>query len=115
MTTATDLPRMLAGTKLFGLLGDADRQTIAKQMRSVSYDNGQLIFARGDEGADVYLLTAGRVRLSVFTNEGRELAFPQCGAGRVLRRDRGTGWRPVARPTRGHSPPSRPWRCRVPT
>lgn len=81
MMTATDLPRMLAGTKLFGSLGDADRQTIAKQMRSVSYDNGQLIFARGDEGADVYLLTAGRVRLSVFTNEGRELAFLNAGPG----------------------------------
>lgn len=84
MSTPNDLPRLLAGTKLFGSLGDADRQAIARQMRSVSYDNGQMIFARGDEGSDIYLLTAGRVRLSVFTNEGRELAFLNAGPGEIF-------------------------------
>jgi CRP-like cAMP-binding protein len=82
--STSDLPRLLAGTKLFGSLGDADRQTIAKQMRPVSYDNGQMIFARGDEASDLYLLTAGRVRLSVFSNEGRELAFLNAGPGEVF-------------------------------
>jgi CRP-like cAMP-binding protein len=82
--STSDLPRLLAGTKLFGSLGDTDRQTIAKQMRPVSYDNGQMIFARGDEGSDIYLLTAGRVRLSVFSNEGRELAFLNAGPGEVF-------------------------------
>jgi CRP-like cAMP-binding protein len=79
-----DLPRLLVGTKLFGSLGDADRQAIARQMRPVSYDNGQMIFARGDEGSDVYLLTQGRVRLSVFSNEGRELAFLNAGPGEIF-------------------------------
>ena len=81
MSTTTDLPRLLAGTKLFGPLGDADRLAIAKQMRAVSFDSGQMMFARGDEGAEIYLLIAGRVRLSVFTNEGRELAFLNAGPG----------------------------------
>lgn len=84
MSTQLELPRLLAGTKLFGSLGDPERQAIAKQMRPLTYDNGQMIFARGDEGTDIYLLTAGRVRLSVFTNEGRELAFLNAGPGEIF-------------------------------
>jgi CRP-like cAMP-binding protein len=53
-------------------------------MREVSFDAGQSIFARGDTGRDIYLVTGGRVRLSVLTSEGRELSFAHAESGHVF-------------------------------
>jgi CRP/FNR family cyclic AMP-dependent transcriptional regulator len=50
-------------------------------MREASFQAGQAIFARGDSGTDIYLVTEGRVRLSVLSAEGRELSFSYAGPG----------------------------------
>lgn len=57
---------------------------VARQMREASFHSGQSIFARGDIGKDVYLVTEGRVRLSVLSSEGRELTFSHAGPGDVF-------------------------------
>ncbi|HXF52678.1 MAG TPA: Crp/Fnr family transcriptional regulator [Hyphomicrobiaceae bacterium] len=80
----TDVAQLLAKTKLFGLLGEQDRDRIAQQMRPVSFTAGQAIFARGDPGTEVYLVLKGRVRLSVLSLEGRELSFTHAGPGDVF-------------------------------
>ncbi|MGD9669847.1 MAG: Crp/Fnr family transcriptional regulator [Hyphomicrobiaceae bacterium] len=65
-------------------MDDADRRALLAEMRPVSFDAGQVIFTRGDKGRDVYLVTQGRVRLSVLTVEGRELSFAHAEAGSVF-------------------------------
>jgi len=74
----------LARTALFGGLDDRERAEVAKAMREVSFAAGQLIFSRGDPGRDVYLVLDGKVRLSVVTVEGRELAFSMASPGSIF-------------------------------
>lgn len=84
MNAKATLLDMLQETSLFGALEEADRKAVAQEMRETSYSNGQSIFARGDPGRDIYLVTQGRVRLSVLTAEGRELSFAHAEPGQVF-------------------------------
>lgn len=84
MVAKEALLEMLGRTALFGALEDADRKAVAQEMREASFDGGQSIFARGDPGRDIYLVTAGRVRLSVLTAEGRELSFAHAEPGHIF-------------------------------
>ncbi len=84
MSSKDVLVEMLGRTALFGPLDVDERRSVALEMREVSYDAGQIVFGRGDPGRDIYLVTAGRVRLSVLTPEGRELSFAHAEAGQVF-------------------------------
>lgn len=75
---------MLGRTALFGALDEAERKAVAQEMRESTFDGGQAIFARGDPGRDIYLVTSGRVRLSVLTSEGRELSFAHAEPGHIF-------------------------------
>jgi CRP/FNR family transcriptional regulator, cyclic AMP receptor protein len=75
---------LLGKTALFGPLERDDRVTVAGQMRKASFEPGQTIFGRGDAGGDVYLVVRGRVRLSVFSLDGRLLSFKHADAGDIF-------------------------------
>jgi CRP-like cAMP-binding protein len=75
---------MLGKTALFSPLPEEDRRAVAQELRETSWDQGQVVFARGDPGRDIYLVTSGRVRLSILTSEGRELSFAHAEAGQVF-------------------------------
>jgi len=75
---------LIARAPLFAPLDDSDRAALMAEMRPVSFDAGQVIFTRGDTGREVYLVTNGRVRLSVLTAEGRELSFAHAETGAVF-------------------------------
>ncbi|MDX2258007.1 MAG: Crp/Fnr family transcriptional regulator [Hyphomicrobiaceae bacterium] len=84
MSAKIDLSRLIAETRIFADLDEAGCKAIAQEMREVGFDAGQVIFARGDEGRDVYLVAEGRVRLSVLTAEGRELSFAHAERGALF-------------------------------
>jgi CRP-like cAMP-binding protein len=84
MISKDAVPEMLAKTALFGPLEDADRRAVAQEMREASFDAGQVVFARGDTGKELYLVSSGRVRLSVLTAEGRELSFAHAEPGQIF-------------------------------
>lgn len=84
MATPSPVVDLLGKTVLFGKLTEADRQAVAQQMRKTTFDAGQMIFARGDPGTDIYLVINGRVRLSIVTAEGRELSFVHAGPGSIF-------------------------------
>lgn len=84
MSKTEKLAAGMAETELFGELDDATRLLIAEEMRPVTFTNGQSIFSRGDLGREPYYLVEGRVRLSILSVEGRELAFAHAGAGTVF-------------------------------
>lgn len=75
---------LLKQAALFEPLDDSDRRALMQEMREVGFDAGQVIFTRGDAGRDIYLVVAGRVRLSVLTAEGRELSFAHAEPGAVF-------------------------------
>lgn len=75
---------LIENSAMFEPLDDADRRALLAEMRPVSFDAGQVIFTRGDKGREVYLVTQGRVRLSVLTAEGRELSFAHAETGSVF-------------------------------
>lgn len=75
---------LIARAALFEPLDDSDRRALIAEMRPVTFEAGQAIFSRGDAGREVYLVTDGRVRLSVLTAEGRELSFAHAETGTVF-------------------------------
>jgi CRP-like cAMP-binding protein len=75
---------LLARSALFGALDPAQRSAIAREMRDVVLQPGELLFARGDPGNDIYLVTEGRIRLSVLSPDGRELSFAHAVAGEIF-------------------------------
>lgn len=78
------LIEMLGQTALFGSMDPDGRRSVATEMREVSFNPGQIVFGRGDPGRDIYLVTEGRVRLSVLTPEGRELSFAHAEPGHIF-------------------------------
>ena len=84
MVTPETIAAYLARTTLFELLDDAQRQSIAREMREAHFAAGELLFGRGDPGREIYLVLEGRVRLSILSVEGREVSFVQAGPGALF-------------------------------
>ncbi|KAB2942582.1 MAG: Crp/Fnr family transcriptional regulator [Hyphomicrobium sp.] len=84
MIAKTAIVDLLGRTPLFGSLDEAVRRAVADEMREVNFEPSQVIFARGDAGREIYLVVAGRVRLSVLTAEGRELSFAHAEPGAIF-------------------------------
>jgi CRP-like cAMP-binding protein len=80
----SDVIALLGKTRLFGNLEPDMQRKVAHLMRPVAYGSGKQIFARGDPGSDLYLVLDGRVRLSIISMEGRELAFTHAGPGDIF-------------------------------
>ena len=81
---ASTVAALLGKSALFGPLEQADRLAVARQMHKVELEPHRTIFSRGDPGSHLYLVAEGRVRLSVFSADGRLLSFKHAGAGDVF-------------------------------
>ncbi|MEQ1651134.1 MAG: Crp/Fnr family transcriptional regulator, partial [Hyphomicrobium sp.] len=84
MLSKTEAADLLARLPLFGALDPTGRTAVAQELREVNYDAGQVIFSRGDAGADLYIVAKGRVRLSVLTADGKEFSFAHAEAPSVF-------------------------------
>ena len=85
MASGSSLTAVLLGkTALFGALERDDRVAVARRMHRAAFEPGQTIFVRGDAGSDVYLVVKGRVRLSVFSFDGRLLSFKHADTGDIF-------------------------------
>ena len=73
--------RSLAGIELFAGLDSGLRGKIEALCRWRSVAAEQTIIDRDDEGSDVYFLVAGRARVVLFSQAGREVSFDEIGAG----------------------------------
>ena len=60
---------------LFACLSPADRLTIAAKMRPRHFARDEVIFHRDDEAGQVYLITAGTVKVSVPDDSGHEVVI----------------------------------------
>lgn len=88
MDPAEDCAALIKGTGFFGgILADLPAETralFAKALRPVRYETGQMIFARGDAGDFLLVVGSGRIRLSLVTEEGRELSVRHGVTGDVI-------------------------------
>ena len=75
MLAKNEILDALGKAPMFGTLDAAGRDAVAQELRETVFEPGQAIFSRGDPGNEMYLVARGRVRLSVLTNDGRELSF----------------------------------------
>jgi len=76
--------RLLAGTDLFKDLSAVDRAACARKFRAQRFNKGQILFARGDPGTQLYLIAEGQVRLAIGTADGRELSFQIASVGDII-------------------------------
>src|SRR5215468_10158240 len=75
---------LLSRTDLFGALAADELAACAAAFRSLHFDKGATLFARGDPATNLYLVAEGRVRLAVASEEGRELSFRHAAAGELF-------------------------------
>jgi CRP/FNR family transcriptional regulator, cyclic AMP receptor protein len=82
-----DLPRileLLRQTPFFGGLAQDELEICARHFTDARFAPGENIFLRGDAGAQLFLVAAGRVKLSIISEEGRELSVRHASEGALL-------------------------------
>lgn len=84
MPSRPDVQEFLGRTRLLHGLDPPVLAAVAAAVSAVSFAAGELIFSRGDAGNALFLVTAGRVRLSILTSDGRELSFDHAVPGDVF-------------------------------
>lgn len=60
---------------------DGYLETLAAKARARSWASGQVVFQRGDRAEELIILASGLVRLSLITEEGREVTVRMATAG----------------------------------
>ncbi|WP_248306735.1 Crp/Fnr family transcriptional regulator [Bosea sp. AAP35] len=75
---------LLGQTTFFGQLAPADLLTCAEQFREQRFEQGQMLFARGDVGDRLLIVAKGRIRLAVMAEDGRELSVRHAVRGELL-------------------------------
>lgn len=63
----------LRRTDVFGALDDSALEMLARRMRRRRYDAGAVVFAKGDPGTGLLVLTEGEIKISVETATGEEI------------------------------------------
>ena len=76
------MKQSLANIALLEGLPDADLARLAKRCRWRSIDGGEQVLAHLDGGTDVLFLTQGRLRVSLYSTSGKEVALGDLNAGR---------------------------------
>jgi CRP/FNR family transcriptional regulator, cyclic AMP receptor protein len=84
MLKRADAEALLRKTDLFHDLPEVQLAACAAGCAIVRFSANEMIFGRGDEGDRLYVIAGGRVRLSLVSEDGRELSVRIAGAGDLL-------------------------------
>lgn len=69
---------------LFSNLSDTALAALATRVRLRAYRKGDVLFHKDDPGTTLFLVKAGRVKISAFSSEGKEAVFTVHGPGDVF-------------------------------
>jgi cAMP-dependent protein kinase regulator len=69
------LLNVLAHSPLFEMLGVEDRESVAARVELVTYDAGQPVFQRGEQGRAVFLVKRGRVEVRAMGPDDEEVSL----------------------------------------
>jgi CRP/FNR family transcriptional regulator/CRP/FNR family cyclic AMP-dependent transcriptional regulator len=77
MSTSTrdNITSRLQVFPMFADLGEGDLQTLAAMMTMRTHPKGSFVITQNDQGSMMYLLVSGRVKISLASPEGKELAL----------------------------------------
>ena len=70
--------------EFLGLLADADRRELEARAGRRRFKAGAALTTEGSRGAEVLVLLSGRAKITVDTEDGRELVLGFCGPGRLI-------------------------------
>jgi CRP-like cAMP-binding protein len=70
-----------AGIEIFAELGFEERLDISRRCQAGVFDKRNVVLAADDESKDVYFVVDGRVRATIYSVSGKEVAFRDIGAG----------------------------------
>lgn len=84
MSDSSALAALLGETALFARLDTEALLSCAEAFREQRFEQGQMLFSRGDPGDQLILVAAGRIRLAVTTEDGRELSVRHAVRGDLL-------------------------------
>jgi CRP-like cAMP-binding protein len=78
------LSALMRKSRLFANLDAADLKWLETSMVRRCYIAGQVIFHMGDEGGGLYLITRGRVKVSIISRQGEEIILALLSEGEML-------------------------------
>jgi len=75
---------MTAPSPFLSRLCEADRAAVAARWSARSYRHNELIVAHGESGRDVFFLLEGRARVTLFSQDGKEIAYRDIEPGEIF-------------------------------
>lgn len=78
---ALDPLDVLRAVPLFHQVGDADLRALAQLVREHKHPKGSVIVLHGDAGEALFLIRSGQVKVTVASEDGREVILSVLGAG----------------------------------
>ena len=75
---------LLEQAPLFSVLHPTDIRTLASRFHPVRYGRGEVIFREGEPAERLFLIEAGRVKLSIASPTGQELLIGVLGRGQIF-------------------------------
>lgn len=75
---------MTASPAFLSRLREADLAALRARWAERGYGNNELIIAHGDTGCDVFFLLEGRARVTLFSEDGREIAYRDIEPGEIF-------------------------------
>jgi CRP-like cAMP-binding protein len=75
---------VLKQAEVFGRLGDPELRKLRKLLRERHVDQNQVVFRQGDQADALYIVLAGRLRISVTSPTGHEKVLNFAGVGDVV-------------------------------
>src|SRR5215471_17313882 len=76
--------RLLEQAPLFSVLGRGDLDVLAKKFYAVNYRRGEMIFREGEPAERLFVISDGRVKLTVLAATGSELLVGLVGRGEIF-------------------------------
>jgi CRP-like cAMP-binding protein len=79
-----DRKRLLAQLDLFAGLGERELDEIAQIARRRRLQSGEVLFHKGEEGGEIYVIVTGRLKAYATGPGGDDVVFRYMGAGEVV-------------------------------
>ena len=74
------------GSLILDALPTEARESLINQGHKRSYQKGEVIFSRGDEGAWAFLIESGMIEISVMPLNGRKSVLNHIKTGEILKK-----------------------------
>jgi CRP/FNR family cyclic AMP-dependent transcriptional regulator len=80
----TELVKLLKGVELFAGLDDSQLDRLAQISRLAQYKDGDIVFARGEPGSRLYVISEGQVEVILDEDPENAQAFVYLGRGQIF-------------------------------